>query len=214
MAGRLIIPGIAPTLDANGEVDPTASFQFYENRTTTPQDIFTTPDLDVNLDNPLAPDSSGRLPEIWGPDGAIYTVEWTPTGEAPITYNDIALTAAPSPAAIYLPAVRFISSKPTDGQTLIIFNIPFPLSLPAGLNDGTYPSLFTIATHPTATMTFTLYKNSSPIGTVAFSTGGVPTIVFTSEVNFAEADQFIMVAQATADATGNYIAMTFMFRVI
>ncbi len=214
MAGRLIIPGICPTLDANGVIDPGASFQFYENRTTTPQDVFTTANLDVALDNPLAPDSAGRLPEIWGPDGAIYTVEWTPTGEVPITYDDIAISAVTIPATSYLPVSRFITTTPTDGQTVIIWNVPVPLRLPADLDDGSFPSLFTIATLPTADMEFTLYKNSAPIGTISYATDGTPTVTFTTAIDFAEADQFIVVGPATADDTGNNIAWTFMFGLI
>lgn len=213
MAGRIIIPGISPALTANGEIDPTASFQFYVNRTTTPQDIFTTADLDVNLSNPLTPDSAGRLPEIWGADGNIYTVEWTPTGEAPITFNDIALSAVPNPATSYFPVSRLITTKPTNGQTLIIWNVPFPMSLPQDLNDGSFPSLFTIATLPTATMPFQFYKNGVLIGSVSFSTAGVPTVTFNAAVSFAEADQFSMTGPATADSTGNYIAMTILFTI-
>ncbi len=214
MAGRLIIPGICPALDANGKVDPGASFQFYENRTTTPPDIFEGPDLQVALDNPLVPDSSGRIPEIWGPDGSVYTVEWTPTGESPITYDDIALSATPTPADQYLPVARFISNKPTNAQTVLIWNVPFPLRLAADLDDGLYPSIVTIATNPTATMEFTLFKNNTPIGGISYSTSGVPTIDVVADVDFIATDQFIITGPDTADATGNNIAWTFMFKLI
>lgn len=212
MAGRLICDAFNPALDANGQVDSTASIQFYANRTTTPQAIYTTPDLDVTLDNPLVPDAAGRFPEMWGPNGSVYSVEWTPTGEATITLDDIALTADPNPTTIYYDMYRYLANTPVDGATIIIANIPRPLTLAQDLNDGVYPSIFTIETNPTIAMEFKLYKNAVEIGTVTYSTSGVPTVVFADEISFAASDQFIVTAPATADATGAFIAMTFVFR--
>lgn len=204
MAGRLIIPGICPTLDANGRVDPTASFQFYQNRTTTPQDIFTTPDLDVDLDNPLAPDSSGRLPEIWGPDGAVYTVEWTPTGESPITYNDIELFTGGYDVPV------FLAGAIADGETYPIFMIVRNLRLPPDLV-GSQFAVKGVA--PTATATFTLQKNGSTIGTISFATDNTPTVVFTNAVDFVPGDAFSMDAPSPDDATLTDVSMTFVFQV-
>ncbi len=217
MAGRIILPGLGTCFDANGKIDPTASLQFYANRSTTPQDIYMTAaganaaDNTDKLDNPLEPDSSGRLPEIWGPDGSVYTVEWTPTGESPITYNDIALAGDPVPATQYLPLFRYVASVLTDNQTIIDCNIPFPLTLAAALNDGTYPSIFTISTNPASTLTLTLKKNSTTIGTIAFSTSGVPTVTVLSQVDFVPSDKFYVLGQASHDTTGAGISMTFVF---
>jgi hypothetical protein len=217
MAGRLIIPGICPTLDANGKIDPTASFQFYENRTTTPQAIYATQaDADAGgpgtLINPLEPDSSGRLPEIWGPDGSIYTVEWTPTGESPITYNDIGLAANPNPSTAYYDMYRWKVSAPGDAETIIKANIPRPLTLPQDLNDGVFPSLFSVDINPTATTVLTIARNGGSIGSISFSTGGVPTVSFPNEVSLVAGDVFSVANQATADATAAGFALTFVFR--
>lgn len=66
-----------------------------------------------------------------------------------------------------------------------------------------------IGTDPTSTMTFTLYKNGSNIGTIAFSTGGSPTITFASAVTFAAGDVLGIEAPGTQDATGANVAFTF-----
>jgi hypothetical protein len=104
----------------------------------------------------------------------------------------------------------FIQGKPTDAETYPIFNIARSLKLPTGL----VGTVATVLTNPTATMTFTLFRNGISIGTIAFSTSGVPTITFVSDVTFNAGDQFTMVNQATADATGAFIAITLVFTVL
>ncbi len=206
MAGRIIIPGISPAFTANGRIDPTASFQFNLNRTDTPQDIFSTPDLDAALDNPLTPDSAGRLPPtIWGPDGAVYTVEWTPTGESPITFNDIALTNDGYDLPVY------IQGKPSNGETYPVYLPPRNLRLPPNL----LQSRFEIkGDAPTGTSVWTLLKNGSSIGTISFSTASVPTVAFSDAVDFSSVDDFRLDAPDTADATMADIAFTFVFQVV
>lgn len=219
MAGRLLIPDTWPCHTANGEIDPGASIQFYANGTTTPQVIYATAaaantndGLTGTLDNPLTPDAAGRCPDIWAPNGYVYTVEHTPTGESAITHNDIGIAGDPAPPTQYLPVSRSVQAVLTDNQRVISWNVPFYLTLAAGLNDGIYPSIFTINTNPTATLTLTLKKNSTTIGTIAFSTSGVPTVTFTSQVDFVPTDKFYVLGQASADATGAGIDLTFVFR--
>lgn len=90
MAGRIILGIANPALDSNGEVDSTATLTFYENGTTTLQSVYTAEDLLTPLANPLPCDAAGRFPQVWAPDGDIYSVKWAPTGASPITYDDIA----------------------------------------------------------------------------------------------------------------------------
>lgn len=70
-------------------------------------------------------------------------------------------------------------------------------------------SNFAIGTNPTSTMTFSLYKNGSSIGTVAFSTGGSPTVSFTGLIDFAIGDIFQVVPPGSQDATGANVSLNF-----
>lgn len=207
MAGRIILDACNPALDLNGLLDTGASLQFYENRTTTPQAIYDSIDLNAELPNPLTPDAEGRFPPtIWGPDGAVYTVEWTPTGESPITFNDITV----SPSNGYdLPV--FLAGAIADGETFPIFMVTRNLRLSVGLLESQFAVKGVL---PTATATFTLQKNGSTIGSVSFDTNGDPTVTFISSVDFVPGDAFSMDAPTPDDATMTDVAMTFVFQVI
>ncbi len=104
----------------------------------------------------------------------------------------------------------YIQGKPSAGEVFPIFNAVRSVKLPAGLT----ASIFTIATLPTAPMTFTLAKNGSTIGTVTFSTLGVPTVAFLSDVTFGAGDQLIVTAPGSQDSTGANVAMTIVFIVL
>lgn len=101
------------------------------------------------------------------------------------------------------------SGAPGGSQTVNI-NMVRALQLPASLTG----SEFNIAVNPTATMTFTLKKISggtpTSIGTIAFSTGGAPTVTFASPVSFAIGDILSIIAPASPDATGATISFTFL----
>jgi len=215
MAGRIILDACNPALDLNGLLDTGASLQFYENRTTTPQAIYDSIDLNAELPNPLTPDAEGRFPPtIWGPDGAVYTVEWTPTGESPITFNDIAV----SPSNVEFVPV-YISGKPADGETFPIFLPGGNRRLPANLS-GTRAKCKGV--DPTATATFTLKKNGLSIGSITFATDGTPTVTFSSSIDFsagdpdspASGDDFQIDAPSPQDATMTDIAFNIAFLVI
>lgn len=84
------------------------------------------------------------------------------------------------------------------------FKAPWAFVLPASLTG----SQAVIGTNPTGTLTLTLNKNGSSIGTIAFSTSGTPTITFASQVTFAVGDVLTIVGPGTADATGADIGLT------
>jgi len=108
----------------------------------------------------------------------------------------------------------FIEGTPTASEEYPVFLPPFPSTLPVGLTNGIYPSRFRIRTNPTATLTVTLQKNQVSIGTVVFSTGGVPTVTFTTETAFdITADDFSLLFPASPDATGAGLAFTFVFTI-
>lgn len=75
---------------------------------------------------------------------------------------------------------------------------------------GLTGSKFAIKTNPTSTMTFTILKNGSSIGTVAFNTSGSPTVTFTTTTAFASGDLFGIQAPSPQDATGAGISFTFI----
>src|SRR5690242_20025590 len=89
MAGRLILGIANPALDPNGAVDAFSTLTYYENLTTTPQTIYADEELQTELNNPLSCDAAGRFPMVWAPDGSVYTVKWTPSGESDITWDNI-----------------------------------------------------------------------------------------------------------------------------
>lgn len=213
MAGRIILGIFNPALDSNGDVAAGTTLTFYENLTTTLQSIYDDPDLLTPLDNPLECDAAGRFPEIWGPNGSVYSVKVEVPGESAITYDNIALTADPNPADQYLFPSRWKPDAPANAEVLIKWNVPVACTLAADLNDGVFPSLVTVDTNPTATWTLSITKNGGNIGSLSISTGGVVTVTFNNEVSFAAGDVFAVTNQATADATGAGLAMTFVFRV-
>jgi hypothetical protein len=83
------------------------------------------------------------------------------------------------------------------------------VAFPVGLTG----SKFFIGTNPTATMTFALNKivagTPTAIGTIAFSTSGVPTPTFASPVTLAAGDVLQIVAPGSPDATGADVGMSF-----
>lgn len=89
MASRIILPPTNPSLDANGDPVSGATLTFYQNGTTTPQSVYSAPDLMTPLANPYDADSAGRFPEFWATEGVAYSIKWTLPGASPITYDDI-----------------------------------------------------------------------------------------------------------------------------
>lgn len=99
-------------------------------------------------------------------------------------------------------AVNF-SGVPNNSQKFT-FIADRSFNLPASLTN----SRATIGTNPTSTLTVTLNKNGSSIGSIAFNTSGTPTFTFASAVTFAAGDILTAVCPGTADATGADIAFT------
>lgn len=213
MAGRLILGIFNPALNANGVVDSGCTLTFYANGSTTVlQTIYADAALQTPLANPLACDAAGRYPMIWGADGAVYSVKVSPTGVTPITYDNIGLAADPNSATQYLPLSRYVPSVLTDAQIIVDWNVPFSLTLPAGLDDGSFASIFTLSANPAAPLVLTLKKNSTTLGTVTFSTGGVPTVSIAAQTDFVPGNKFYVIGQGSHDSTGAGLSMTILFR--
>lgn len=97
-----------------------------------------------------------------------------------------------------------ISGKPSASQN-ILYAFNYSATMPTSLTGG----VFKIGTNPTGTMTFTLTKNGSSIGSIAFSTLGVATPTFASPVSVVSGDLLEITAPGSQDATGADVALTF-----
>lgn len=114
------------------------------------------------------------------------------------------ISVAPLPIGVELDIGVAFSGKPLASQAV---NIPMnqAVSLPASLTG----SHFFVGTNPTSTMTFTINKNGSSVGTVAFGTSGTPTVTFASPVSFAVGDVLNITAPNPQDLTGSDVGLNF-----
>lgn len=91
-AGRMVIAGWMPALDANGLPIPNAQMYFYENNTTTLATVYANSSLTTPLANPVLANSSGQFPEIWADDANLFSVTidapYGPPGQ-PFSFNNI-----------------------------------------------------------------------------------------------------------------------------
>ena len=195
--------------DENGKPLAGGLVYFYEPGTTTNKATYLDIDLTVPNDNPVVLDAAGRC-IAWG-DGIYRQVVQDSLGN--LVWDQITSTgldpASSSVVSVAYDLPIFLQGKPSDGEVFPLFNIVRGLSLPIGL----VGSVFTIGTNPTVSSTWTLKKNSTVIGTVAFNSSGVPTISFLALVNFAALDQLSLTGQNPADATGANFAATIVFTV-
>ena len=100
----------------------------------------------------------------------------------------------------------FIAGKPGASEKLIRFKTPKAFTLPVALTG----SQFVAEVAATASTTFTITKNGTSIGTLAFAASGtVPTITFATATAFVVGDVLGLNAPATADATLADISFTF-----
>jgi len=90
MAGRIVLDLGNPALDASSVALVGSKRFYYANGTTTLQSIFTDPDLDTPLANPMEADSAGRFPDVWCADDKVYSVAWKTAAGATIrTFDNI-----------------------------------------------------------------------------------------------------------------------------
>jgi len=237
MAIRFNLPILAFD-DANGNPLAGGFIQFFESGgSVTPKDTYsdvglTTPNTNIDLgaSDPNVTgyvlDSAGRHGDIWCDISAtdyravvrnsFGTI--IKTMDPVFGHTELAQLEDLDALTSYYVVPVYFNVKPTDGETYPIHLPPFAVKLLAGLA-GCKVKIQSTAL-PTATTVFTLYKNALSIGTITISTLGVVTVSFTNDVTFdpgsgfSDGDQFSMVNQATADATANFIAFSFVFVVI
>lgn len=198
-------------IDDAGVTLPGAKLYFYASGTSTPLDTYANANHSVANANPVVADAGGQFASIFMQNLEYKVVlkdandveQWTADPVQPL-FDDAA------PTSFYDMPV-FFSGKPAAGLIYPIFLPARSVRLPSTLTS----SRFYINTNPTATMTFTFYKNTSTsIGTVAFSTAGVPTVTFSSNIDFTNGDRFHIAAPGSQDATGADIAMTFVWTIL
>jgi len=205
-------------VDENGVPYDGGKVYFYvPPATTTFKDTWRDRDHTTLNQNPVVLDSAGRGVIFGiGQYRQVLTTQfdvtvWDKQVEAMVAEADVTTIVNNALAAgtLYdLPI--YIAGKPTAGEVYPIFNIVRNLTLPANLA-GT---VATIGTNPTGALALELQKNGTVIGTITFSTSGVPTIVFVSDVSWSSGDQFRLVSPSSQDSTGAFISITLVWTVV
>jgi hypothetical protein len=219
MAVRFNLP-IISFLDANANPLAGGYLEFYETESDDAKDIWEDDDLTIQAANidPNDPDSTGYQLDSAGRHGDIFlepgdykVVVKNSLGTIIKTMDPVHGGSASSGSSSVYDVGYYTNIKPDSGETWPIYNIVRPLRLEVDLADciaTVHPDYL-----PTATATYTIYKNGVSIGTIAFATSGAVTKTLVSSVDFEIGDQFSMTAPDPQDATMNFVAMTFAFTV-
>lgn len=96
MAGLLIVPGLWPVFDANGDPVSGATIRFYEPGTTTPKAVYSDATLATSLGTVLTTNASGEPTTLaaavarlwWAADAAAFDVQVT-AGAATRTWSNV-----------------------------------------------------------------------------------------------------------------------------
>lgn len=92
----------------------------------------------------------------------------------------------------------FFPSKPTASQVIMAFPVTSAMTLPIGATN----SLIKSGAAATALSTFTIYKNTTNVGTFQFSVAATTaTFTVASAVSYTVGDIFKIVAPGTPDTT-------------
>lgn len=202
----LLMNGMQQFADANGVPYLAGTVGMYVPNTLTYKETWLDKDHSALNTDPIDLDAAGRA-TIWG-EGIYRQILKDRHGNT--IWDKLTLFSDFSGDAdmttLYdLPL--FWQGVPGDAEEFPRFVVPRVLTLPAALT----ASRFATKVNPSAAMVFTFKKNAVSIGTVSFSTLGVPTVTFVAQVGFVSGDIFSVENQAVADATGSGISMTFVF---
>jgi hypothetical protein len=103
--------------------------------------------------------------------------------------------------------VSMVVGKPSAGQLVCIYTAGASMTFPA--NFASPNSYGSVGTLPSATATFSIYKNGSLVGNVAVSTAGVFTFTTTSgSFSLNAGDRLTVVAPGSQDATMADVGIT------
>lgn len=100
--------------------------------------------------------------------------------------------------------VFFYPGSPTASQILFYMESVRSFHLPASLTGSRFRALVA----PTSSVTLTLKKNGTSIGTLTWAAGqNVPTVTFASQVTFSVGDTFTVEAPSAEDTTFSQISV-------
>ncbi len=215
MAVRFNLPILAFD-DANGNPLAGGFIEFYDTQSSNAKDVWEDDDLSIpaqNIDPNVVGstgyelDSSGRHGDIFLEPGDYKVVVKNALGVIIKTMDPVHGSADDSLTSYYDLPINLMG-QPDDGEVYPVILPVRPLLLPAGLDDGNFAARFALLTNPTSTAVWTMFKNASSIGTISFSTSGVPTVSFPLDVTLAAIDTLTFVAPSPQDATAEgFIAM-------
>lgn len=206
---RFVLP-FQTVINAIGVPWPGAYLYFFASGTNTPLATYSDEGLTTPNPNPIQADSGGMFSNIFlqPHDYKVRLTDvnmdeiWTADPVSP--FVDINVPNAAYDMPVYM------GVKPDDNMIFPRFNIVRDCFLPANLTGGA----FTIETTslPTSTFPINLFqKTAGNIGSITFSTSGVPTIVFPAKRIFTPGDQFWPQFPTPQDATAKDITLTFPF---
>lgn len=102
-AGRLVVPGWTPAVDADGTPIPNAQMFFYLNRTTTLATVYADEALTTPLANPILANSAGQWAAVWADDANLFSVAidapYGPPG-VPFTFDDLGPSTSANAGAL------------------------------------------------------------------------------------------------------------------
>ena len=99
MAGLLIVPGLWPVIDVNGDPVSGATINFYEPGTTTPKAVYSDATLSTSLGTQLTTNAGGEPTTLagtvarlwWAADGAAFDVQVT-AGASTRTWSNVVVS--------------------------------------------------------------------------------------------------------------------------
>lgn len=178
-------------LDVNGNVD-TSTLQY-----VWPNDVLSPANTFYNVSGYTA---NGEL--VWGPNAQQVLSSPSPYDIGAWKPN-VSNTSAPRLNTNYDIGI-FFPGTPANAQVMLLLQFTRGVIYPANFAGST--ALCGI--NPTASVTFTIYKNGVSIGTLILSTAGTATFT-ASAVSFNATDTMKIVGPATADLTLANIGMVF-----
>ena len=131
MAGILIVPGLWPVFDANGDPVSGATINFYEPGTTTPKAVYSDDTLATSLGTSLTTNAAGEPTTLagavarlwWAADAASFDVQVT-AGASSRTWSSVVVSDSgvasllPISNITALRAATWPSGRPTQAQVI------------------------------------------------------------------------------------------------
>ena len=153
MAGLLIVPGLWPVFDANGDPVSGATINFYEPNTTTPKAVYSDATLSTSLGTSLTTNAGGEPTTLagsvarlwWAPNGQAYDIQVV-AGASTRTWSGVIIS---EPSSVNSFTASYWGASPTATATVnrnsIQAAIDYVSSLGGGIVDIDVPGYYNIA---------------------------------------------------------------------